>query len=142
MSLGGTYVKLNAATAYGANALNTSDPTGGDETSLTYWLSWGLDGFTDAGWFYNDSMNPLKIKWETAASTGALSCGQTHTADEAGFLEHMSGSGGAYVVANLNEFLGDWNPSMKTAFVILNASKLKFQIGATEQAPDSCVSVI
>ena len=141
MSLGGTYVKLNAATAYGANALNASDPTGGDETSLTYWLSWGLDGFTDAGWFYEDSFNPLETKWETAASLGELSCGKRHTPDEGGFLEHMNGEGGAHVVENLNEFLGDWDPAMKTAFVTLNASKLKFQIGATEQAPDSCVSV-
>lgn len=136
--MGEVYVRLDAtAVGRSANALNTSEPTGGTGTTGNYWLRWNVNGFIGAGWFWNEPYSYLPRGWENAVDSNQTGCNVSHGKTENDFENHVTSGH----VEDLNLVLGAWPDEEKTWFVVTHADDLNYELGS-EPSDISCVSYV
>lgn len=116
--MGQTYVDVAAAQAnMGIMTMNTSG--GGEEGG--YWLYWDENGYSGVNWYWTDPNNYVAEGWANYVNGDKLECGTTHTPDEQGLKDHISGGH----ADDLNDVLGPWDPGKKYIFVGTHYNDLK-----------------
>ena len=119
---GEIYVPVDASTVNGGimTLAGSGEIPGGDEgvVGLMAWITWtynddGSGGYTNKGWFWEDSNNDLKLEWATFCPPG-------YANTEDGFKKWLS----EVKPPNLNELLGNWDLERKERFVNENMTVL------------------
>lgn len=114
MAYGEVYVEVDASVIGGgimpmAMISGSPEQVAGEET-FGVWLLWKYDdqtgngGFTGVSWFFDDSCNPIRKKYNT----------------EQEFKDYLMG----YKPTDLNDVLGDWDPAEKGQFFTNNQGAL------------------
>lgn len=114
MAYGEVYVEVDASVIGGgimpmATISGKPEPVDGEETFVV-WLRWRYDdttgdgGFTGQGWFWEDVNNALKDYFATEEEFKAL------------LVKNKPG--------DLDDYLGNWDVTRKSAFFTANQSKL------------------
>lgn len=126
----------------GIMTLSTSgEIPGGDEgaVGLMAWITWVYDdsgngGYTNHGWFWNDSNNDLVRNWASySTGTNDPDTNLPYASDESGYKKWLVDT----QPQTLDLLLGGWDLSRKEAFVNSNMGIL----GVAPTDPSGCIEI-